>query len=120
MKLSDYQGEDALDLLADILDPITDIASDAELKKVISNRKNNLEIVMYLLKHHKKEILAVLARIDGVAVEDYKCNVFTLTKSVLEIINDESVAELFRSQGQKMVDSSFGSATENTEGAETE
>lgn len=114
MKLSDYQGEDALDLLADILEPITDIAADERLKNVINNSKNKLEIVYFLLKNHKKEILAILARIEGVDVADYKCTVFTLPKAVLEFINDESVAELFRSQGQMKELLNSGSATENT------
>lgn len=120
MKLSDYQGEDALDLLADILEPMTDIAADEKLKAVINKSRNKLEVVYFLLKNHKKEILAILARIEGVAVEDYKCTVFTLPKAILEFINDESAAELFCSQGQMKELLNSGSATENTEGTEQE
>lgn len=119
MKLSEYKNEDALDLLADILEPISEIFADDEVKKLsLDKSTTKMKIVQYLLKNHKKPIIQIMARIDSVPVEEYEANVFTLPKKLLEILNDKELADFFGSQGQNVVKNISGSAMANTEETE--
>lgn len=115
MKLSEYQGEDALDLMADIIDPLTEIMTDENLKKLVNSKQSRLKIVQFLLREHKKEIIEIMARLDGVEAKNFKCNFYTLPKMLLEILNDEGLADLFPLLGQMTDVESSGSAMENTE-----
>lgn len=115
MKLTDYKNEDALDLLADILDPFSEILADKEIIKMFQDKNaTRIKAVQYLLKEHKKPILQIMARLDGVPVEQYEINLLDIPKKLLEILNDKELIDFFRSQGQTMAGGSFGSVTENT------
>ena len=124
MKLSDYKGEEALDVLADIIEPLTYIIADEEIQK-LSKTPNTpmLAMVKPAIKNHKKELIEVLARLENKPVEEYKAsmNLITLPMQVMELINDPEVQNLFFSQGESQVTSlaSSSSATENTEAEKT-
>lgn len=114
MKLSDFQGEAALDLLADLIEPVGEIASDKDIVKAYSEG-NKFKAIAAAIKAHKQAVIKILALLDGVPVEDYKVNVFTLPAKLLELLNDPEVAMLFTSQGQMGDATSSGSASEKTE-----
>lgn len=120
MRLSDFKGEEAIDVLADIIEPLTSIISDKEVQKL--SKKKNVKPASYIkpmLKNHKKEVIEVLARLDRKTVEEYSENLslLTLPMQILELINDPEVQNLFHSQGESKVTSlaSSSPATENTE-----
>lgn len=116
MKLSEYKNEDALDLLADILEPISKILVDKQVQRLnLDDAKGRMEAVKYLLKSHKKEIIEIMARIDNIPLEQYEANILTLPIKLLELFNDEELISFFRSQGLMMGGNIFGSATESTE-----
>lgn len=117
MKLSDYKGEDAIDLLADLLTPITNIYNDVDFREAVKEKKTNLEIVQLLLKSHKKDVLLMMALIDQEDPESYEPSIFGLPYKLMEIMNMPEVAMLFTSQGQKKTSKSSGSATESIEEA---
>ena len=114
MKLSEYQGEAALDLLADLIEPAGEIMSDNEIGEVF--KKNRFKAIGLSIKNHKKAVMQIMATMDGVSVEEYKCNVFTLPVKILELLNDPALVQLFTSQGQTGDANSSGSASGNTEG----
>lgn len=114
MKLSEYKNEDALDLLADIIDPVMAIMQDPGMAKVARQGKK-IQIVKYALKNHSKEIIEVFARMEGVKPEEYKGNLISMTKGLLEMLNDEEMADFFTSQGLMNGATSSGPATEITE-----
>lgn len=118
MKLSEYKGEAALDLLADLIEPAAEIFGDKEFIAALQSGESKAKIVKTLLKTHKKSVVEILAAIDGVPADEYTCSVLSLPLKVLEIVNDSDLISLFQSQGQVMGATSFGSATENTEGKE--
>lgn len=113
MRLSEIRGERALDALADLIDPVSIIAQDREIRLAIQNGNNNFAIKQGL-KKHKKEVMQILAILDGEDVETYSPNILTVPTKLLEILNDPDLASLFQSQGQIM-NTSSGSVTENTE-----
>ena len=117
-KLSEYQNEEALDLLADIIDPVAMILADGEIAKQVKGGVPKLKVVQYLLKNHQTEVIKVLARLEGQEVEEYKCNILTLPKVLLEIMNDEELNAFFQSQVQSTDENASISVTANTEEAE--
>lgn len=122
--LSDYKGEEALDILADIIEPLSLILASEGVQEVYAKQKAGkkvapVEFIKPALKENKDEVLAILARIEGVPVEDYRKNVnfMTLPLQILSVINDPNIKSLFTSQSQTSSTStaSSGSAIVNTE-----
>lgn len=117
MKLSEYKGEQALDMLADIIEPAAIIMADKEIAAFAKSGMPAIKFVKPIIKNHKKEVIEILAVLNGEDPKRYaeKVNLFTLPKKLLEIINDPDLMSLFSSQGQKMDETSSGSATESIE-----
>ena len=113
MKLSEYQGEAALDILADMIEPAGEIMSDKEIGEAF--KKNRFKAIGLAIKNHKKAVMQIMATMDGVPVDEYKCNVFTLPVKILELLNDSELIRLFTYQGQTGDANSSGSASENIE-----
>lgn len=118
MKLSEYENEEALDLLADIIEPVGKIFADTKMQEL--KDKPLIELVQYVLKNYKSEIMQVLARLDNVPLEDYHCNAFTLPKKIAEFYSDAVAMDFFGSSVQSMVSTASGSVTENTEETEAQ
>lgn len=115
MKLSDLKGEAAIDALADIIEPATEIMTDVHFVKAIRD-DNKMKAVQLALRNHKKAIIAIMAATEGKKPSEYEVNLLTLPKKLLEIFNDPELVSLFQSQGQTVTSS--GSATENIEASE--
>ena len=114
MKLSEIKNEQAIEVLADMFDPIIEIASD---EKVVSAARGDNKVLMvkYILKEHSRAVFELMALSEGVPVDEYECDVLTLPMKILDLFNRPELSFLFQSQGQKMDETSFGSAMENTE-----
>ena len=98
MRLSEIKGEAALDLLADIIEPMTEIMSDPKVKELFE-KKDKAAVIKCIIKNHKSAIIEILATVDGVPVKDYDMNVFTLPIKLLELFNDPELINFFTSQG---------------------
>lgn len=128
MKLSDIKGERTLEVIADIISPIANIASDDKaselfVRKKLPDGKTVKEFMLeriatslpILLKEHKVDIIKILSTIEGTSVEKYseELNLAKLLKDVTELLTDEAFLAFFTStQSQK----TSGSVLENTEG----
>lgn len=127
MRLSDIKGDRTLEVIAEVIDPICNIAEDdaamsmfrreklpegMEPKKfLLARARKSLPV---LLKKYKGDIIDILAAIEGVSPERYQgaLNLVKLFKDATDLLTDEAFAELFISaQGE----TSCGSAPENTE-----
>lgn len=119
MKLSEYKGEQALDMLADLIEPAAAIMADPEIARIGKSGQPRIKIIKPAIKNHKPEVIEILAILDGADPKDYaeKVNLFTLPAKLLEILNDPDLMSLFTLQGQK-TETSSGSATESTEANE--
>lgn len=115
MKLSEYKNMEALELLAEIIGPITEIMGDKEVAKCLKKKGKIATAVSIAIKNHKEAVFKLLASLDGKSVEEYECNVFTLPQKLLEILNDKELASFFGLQGQTDITALSGSATENTQ-----
>lgn len=97
-KLSEYKDGDALDLLADIMEPAVEITADEEFKAAFE--QSPVKAASVAIKRHKKEVMGILARMDGVPVEDFHCNILTLPGRIIEILSDEELLAFFTEQAQ--------------------
>lgn len=119
MKLSDYKGEQALDIFVELMEPATTIMADKEVAQLAKSNVPIVKIVKAAIKNHKREVIEILAILDGEDPKEYakKITVFSLPAKLLEILNDPDVQSLFTSQGQT-IEASSTSATESTEARE--
>ena len=115
MKLSEYKNEDAIDLLADILEPTAKILSDKELADSVRKGASKITSIKIAMKNNKSSIVEILSRINGKSPDDYECNVITIMKDLLDILNDEALTDFFSSQQQMMEKTSSTSAMVNIE-----
>ena len=120
MKLSDIRGEEALDVLADIIEPAAEIMADKEIANLVRSDVPKIKIAKPAIKNHKKSVIEILARIDGKEPEDYakEITLVTLPLRLIELLNDPMLLEVFQSQIQTDSEAHSGSATENTEASE--
>ena len=114
-RLSDYQGEEALDLWLDLLEPLTVILGDGKASAAIASKKPIMLVVKDILKEHKKEAVEVLLRIDSTPINGANI-VSRMVENISDILKSSEAGSFFgfaepESAGEK----SFGSATENTE-----
>ena len=130
MRLSDITGDRTLDVIAEIIDPVANIAEDEEAsamfkrgklpegmtaKKFLMNRvRKSLPV---LLKCHKADIIAILSSIEGVSTEEYAgaLNLVKLVKDCTDLLTDEAFMELFISAQSE---TKSGSARESIEAPE--
>lgn len=125
MRLSDIKGERTLDVIAEIIDPITVIAGDKNAKALFKREKlpagmsaqqfllaRAKKHVPPLLKSCKGEIIAILAAIEGVRPKKYAedLSLAKLMKDCYDLVTDSAFIELFTSAQNG---GSSGSAQEN-------
>nr|DAT80067.1 MAG TPA: hypothetical protein [Caudoviricetes sp.] len=113
-KLSEYKDEEALDILADLIEPVSAIFADEEIREIVSkNKGTKAKAISIAIKRHKKEVISILATLDGVSVEEYHCSVLSLPVKLLEILNDKELTTFLALQSQNMEEQSSGSVMEN-------
>lgn len=110
MKLSEIKGERTLDVIAEIIEPISNIAQDKQAAALFKREKvpkgvdaRNFAIqklknaAIALLKTHKHDIIAILAAIQGISPEEYaqSLNIAKLVHDFIEIANDSEFISLF-------------------------
>lgn len=93
-KLSEIKGEEALDVIAEILVPITAIANDDEVKEGFET--NVAKCISIMLKKYKAEVMHILAVVDGKKDEDLDFDILELTGSLVELLNEPAVQSLFQ------------------------
>lgn len=126
MKLSDVRGERVFDVIADIIDPIANIAGDEVAAELFKRKRvpkgtsvrqfmmqRVKESVPTLLREHKRDVLTVLAAINGTSVEEYSegLTLVSLLKDCTELLTDDVFTTLFISAE---TGKPSGSATVNT------
>lgn len=111
--MSDRTNEEALDLFADILEPAAEIFCDMDVMNAFE--ANKIRGIKLAIKSHKKAVIEIMARIDGVDVSDYKVNLLALPAKILAFFNKPEMSALFTLQDQKTASASSGPAMGITE-----
>ena len=126
MKLSDVKGDRVLDVIADIINPIANIARDKEVDEMFKREavpdgmeardffaKRMCKGLPILLKGHKQDVIAILAAIEGVTPEEYTAtlNLAKLFTDAMELMTDEAFISFLSSQKTKKGADAPGSAS---------
>ena len=98
MKLSEIKGDRALDVIADLLDPMAEIMGDKQISDILKSGKAPIRAIKLSLKNHKKAVLYMMAIIDGEDPETYAPSLLEIPKRLLDLLNDPEVQRLFASQ----------------------
>ena len=124
MKLSDIKGDRTLDVIADLIDPIANIAQDKDVAEMFERKAvpegmeaheffaaRMRKCVPALLKCHKQDVITILATIEGVTPEEY-ADTLSLTKlftDTMELITDKALID-FLSQPKTTKDADASGA----------
>lgn len=107
MRLSEIQGERAIEVIADLIEPFSNIATDPNIKSVLQIRKKENETaeeaairaikknIPVLLKEHKKDVAQVIGILEGIDPE--KLNILEIVKGLSEMMTDKTLMQLFSS-----------------------
>jgi hypothetical protein len=117
-KLSDFKGEEALLLWADLLDGFTEICADKDVADALRAKKPVLVTAKLILERKPKEACNILLRIDNTPIDGL--NLITrLAGLITEMVNDPTLSSFFGSLAEvKKGSVPIGSATVNTEESE--
>lgn len=121
MKFSEIKGEAALDVLADILEPATEILTDEEIKAATEDKNVKLiQIAKIAIKKHKRAVIEILAAVEQEDPDEYikKVTVLTVPMKFIELLQDENLREVLPLSGQKKGETPSGSATASTKAKE--
>jgi len=122
-KLSEVKNEDALELIANTIEPISRILADKEIEvfkaKAKKQEVRKIDIVKWVLNSHSDDVLEILAALEGKDIAHFEISALEIPMRVLEILNDEELTSLFTSQSQTITKPYSGSAMENTEARES-
>lgn len=129
MRLSDIKGENVLDVTADLIVPIANIAMDKEASELFGRKPLPVGMtkgqfmmarakaaVPALLKRHKEDVICILSTLAMKSREEYLDGLtfLSLIDDVYEVITDETIGQLFFSAQTNVADVSSGSALEST------
>lgn len=115
MKLSEYRNEEAIEVLADMIEPASEIFSDKAIADGFRNDEKVATIVAKILKNHTRAALNLLAAVKHVPANEYDANIVQIGKDLIEMLSDKELLGFFKSQAAEMAPQSFGDALEITE-----
>lgn len=122
LKLSEIKGDNAIDVIADILEPVAVMLADKEVEKTIKSKVPVIVKAQVILKRQKKAILEILAILNQVDPKEFNPSLIELPVMLMSVIQDiEAHPELkilFQSQGQMTTSVSSGAVMEPTQGTE--
>lgn len=129
LKLSEIKGERSIDVLADLVDPVANIATDKEAASLFGRKDlpEGMEVKEYviyrlrtaipkLLKSHKEDLIKILSTLSDVSEEEYLSGL-TLESVIVDITSlmTDTLFNAFFTMSQN-TDELSGSALENTKG----
>lgn len=110
-------NEEKLELFADLLEPVTDILSDPDVAAAWRSEKT-VKAIRMTIRGHAREIVEVLALIEGADPEKYEINGLALLLKLIDLLNRPDVKQmvdgLFTLQGQIGEGAPSGPAMPNT------
>ena len=114
-RLSDFKGDEAIDLWADLLEPLTKILGDKKVADSIKAGLPKMIIAKDILKTHKKETEEILLKIDPEPLDGLNI-VLRLVNIIVELGENDMIRSFFGFAEQAKKDSeSSGSVMESTE-----
>ena len=110
MRLSDYKDEKAIEVVANLLPYVTNIALNEKNNEARGNGKV-ADFVAAVLKNNTTDIMGVLAVLNDTDPKDYHCNAATVLVDAFQVFSDPAMLELFGLQRQTATSSTSASMT---------
>lgn len=95
MKLSQFKGPEAYDVLAELMEPVGEICADPEIRKT-AQEGSKLKTAKALIKNHGESINKILAILNREDPETYAPNLAQILLQVMDLLNDEELLRLFQ------------------------
>ena len=112
-RLSDFKDENAIVVVAQLLEPIMTIVTNPGNGK-FKDEKNGFKMFSGFLSNSPKAMMDIFAILSEQDADNYHCDGVEVTKNLMTLVSDSRLLELFTSQGQTGDATSSGSASENT------
>lgn len=97
-RILDTRGEEALDVLESLLEPVGEIAGDAELVALMKTGGGGtlMDLARIMLKNHKRAVIEIMAIDDGKTVEEERglLSALTIPGRLIKIMSIPAVREL--------------------------
>lgn len=129
MKLSEIKGERTFDVIADCIGPIANIAADPDAARLFKRekppegtdkddffREKMLNALPVILKDHKRDLIAIMAALEGVSNKEYaeSLTMEKLFSDFMNLLTDGIFQGLFTFAQRKTDSNSSGSVQEST------
>lgn len=97
-RILDARGDEALDVLADLLGPVSEIAQDSEISGMMKTGGGGtiMDFAIASLKNHKDAVIEIMAIDDGKTVEEERrlISVLTIPARLMALIKIPAVSQL--------------------------
>lgn len=120
-KLSEFRDDEAMDVFAEILDPMVSMMQNKRFVLALRGDKekdikpNRVDAIKIAITDNRTDVVKIMAVLNETPVEDFHYNLFTLPKMMVEMFNDKELMDFFGYRSEKDSKTPFGSAMENTE-----
>ena len=112
MRLSEFKDEKGIEVVAQLLVPISKIFSNKENAAIQKRLKDQggsmLDFASAMLRNSPRAVMDMLAILDGKDPEHYHCSAATALRDVFNMISDPELLSLFGLQSQTPVSSGSG------------
>lgn len=92
--VGNLENEEMIEALGDVLESIEVLKEDEKLLKILESQ-NVLKIGIYLCKNHSKEVVDIMASLEGTPREEYKLTIPKVIKALNEIKADDDMLAFF-------------------------
>lgn len=97
MKLSDYKNEEAIEVLADLLEPASKIMADKDISAAFKAQKPALIIAKTALQKQKQAVIDFVSYLHRQKPGEYEFTIISLIGDLLDILNDPEMSQVFPS-----------------------
>lgn len=113
MRLSDFQDEKAVEVVAKLLVPINNIAQNKA--NADARGKSTIEFASAVLQNNAKDVMAMFAILNGEDPATYHCNAASVLGDLIDMFSDAALVQLFGLQRQTATSSPSASTTGEVE-----
>ncbi len=93
-KISDYKNDSAIDLYAEILEPMGEILQDKEVSQALKDKKSTMHIVGIIFRKHKESVKKIVLSVDDTEIDGK--NIFSrFTTIFVDVFNDKDFVDFF-------------------------
>lgn len=97
-RLTELKNEQAAEMLADLIEPAAAIFTDTEIREALKESK--MAGVKLAMKKHSKDLIDLLAAVDGADRETYTVNAMQIVSKTLKMLSDKDLIQAFTLQEQ--------------------